>query len=80
MTYWIAVFVVYTGSWNGQGPLPSVVPGTTKPITPAHLYATNKLCARNLAKDVAASDFGKGEVLPAYGGFACAEIRILDPK
>jgi len=51
-SYWIAVFVVFTGSYNGHGPVPSVVPGTTRPITPAQLYATQKDCVRNLARNI----------------------------
>jgi len=80
MSYWIAVFVGFTGSYHPGVPVPAVVPGATRPISPAQIYAAKKDCVANLSRDIAASDFGKGEVLPATGGFACAEIRMLEPR
>jgi len=80
MSYWMAVFVIFTGAYHPGAPVPTVVPGSMRPVSPAQLYAAKKDCVRNLGRDIAASDFGKGEVLPAAGGFACAEIRILEPR
>jgi hypothetical protein len=80
MSYWIAVFVVFTGAYHPGAPAPTVVPGSMRPVSPAQLYVDKKDCVRNLGRDIAASAFGKDEVLPAAGGFAYAEIRLLEPR